>query len=145
MFRKWGLWPFRRTGDRRGPVRARHLQTGSRGEALAAKFLEQKGIRIAGRNVRVGRDEIDLIGWQGKTLVFAEVKTRASERFGRPAAAVDRAKRMRISRAAIRYIKKRKLRPDYIRFDIVEVCGEEPEIRHLANAFPLEGPFRIWW
>jgi putative endonuclease len=93
----------------------------------------------------VGYDELDLIGRQGDTLIFVEVKTRASEDFGRPAAAVNRAKRKKLSRAAIRFLKNHKLRPPYIRFDVVEVVGKKPEIRHIPNAFQLEGGYRIWW
>lgn len=122
-----------------------HLCTGRRGEAQAEKFLKKAGLKIIARNVHVGYDELDLIAQQGETLVFVEVKTRSSEAFGRPAAAVNRAKRKKLSRAAIHFLKKRKLRPPYIRFDIVEVIGEKPEIRHIQNAFQLEGGYRIWW
>jgi hypothetical protein len=41
------------------------------------------------------------------------------------------------------------LQPDYIRFDVIEVIGEpggnEPEIRHIENAFPLDSSYRLWW
>lgn len=124
---------------------AEHLKTGRRGEAQAEKFLKKAGLKIIARNVRVGYDELDLIATQGETLIFVEVKTRASEDFGRPVAAVNRAKRKKLSRAAMHFLKKRKLRPPYIRFDVVEVIGDKPEIRHIANAFQLEGGYRIWW
>ena len=124
---------------------APHLRTGRIGEAQAEKFLRKAGLKIIARNVRAGSDEIDLIARQGDILVFAEVKTRKNEDFGRPAAAVNRAKRKRLSRAAVRFLKQHKLRPPYIRFDVVEVIGDKPEIRHIQNAFQLEGGFRIWW
>lgn len=124
---------------------APHLRTGRIGEAQAEKFLKKAGFKIIARNVRVGSDEIDLVAQQNDTLIFAEVKTRKNEDFGRPAAAVNRAKRKKLSRAAMRFLKKRKLRPPYIRFDVVEVIGEKPEIRHIQNAFQLEGGFRIRW
>lgn len=128
---------------------AAHLRTGRCGEERAEHFLKKAGLKIFGRRVRVGRDELDLIAQEGDTLVFVEVKTRAGEDFGRPAAAVNRAKRRKLSRAAIRFLKKRKLRPPYIRFDVVEVIGTpddgNPEIRHIQNAFTLEGGYRIWW
>jgi len=124
---------------------ASHLRTGRIGEAQAERFLKQTGLKIVSRNVRVGYDEIDLIARQGDTLIFVEVKTRASEDFGRPAAAVNRAKRKKLSRAAIHFMKRHKLRPPYIRFDIVEVIGGKPEIRHIQNAFSLEGGYRIGW
>jgi putative endonuclease len=124
---------------------AEHLRTGRWGEEQAEKFLKKAGLKMVGRNVRVGYDEIDLIVRQGDTLIFVEVKTRASEDFGRPASAVNRAKRKKLSRAAIRFLKNHKLRPPYIRFDVVEVVGEKPEIRHIQNAFQMEGGYRIWW
>lgn len=124
---------------------APHLRAGRLGEGQAEHFLKKEGCRILARNVRVGRDELDLVVQQGPTLVFVEVKTRANERFGRPSAAVDRAKRRRISRAAVRFLKQQRLRPQFIRFDVVEVVGDPPEVRHLPNAFTLEGGYQIRW
>lgn len=129
-----------------GPGTNERMETGREGERLAALYLKQHGMKILGRNVRVGRDELDLIARDDRTLVFIEVKTRRDELFGRPASAVDRSKQHRISRAAIRYLQKKKLYPPYIRFDIVEVVGAAPqEIRHLRNAFTLQGGYRIGW
>lgn len=106
-------------------------------------------MRILGRNVRVGRrDELDLVAWDGDTLVFVEVKTRATEAFGSPVHAVDRAKRARISRAAVRYIRAHfpHRPPPYLRFDVVEVIGRsdgpQPVVRHLRSVFTLEGGYR---
>jgi len=130
---------------------APHLKLGRWGEKQAEAFLKKSGYRIVGRRVRVGRhDEMDLIARIGDdTMVFVEVKTRKTEKYGRPAAAVNREKRRKLSRAAVGFLKKRKLRPPYIRFDIVEVVGEPgggaPEIFHIENAFQLEGGYRIWW
>jgi putative endonuclease len=124
---------------------APHLKTGRIGEKQAETFLKKAGLKIIARNVHVGYDELDLIARQGDTLVFVEVKTRKNEDFGRPAAAVNRAKRKKLSRAAMHFLKKRKLRPPYIRFDVVEVIGDKPDIRHIQNAFQLEGGYRIWW
>ncbi len=136
--------PFRR---KRQP---HHLRQGEWGERQAERILRRKGYRLIGRRVRVGRrDEIDLIARDGDVLVFVEVKTRADERFGSPAAAVDRRKRRLLSRAAIRYINHLKRPPDFVRFDIVEVIGCEgaarPVIRHIPGAFTLEGHYRVRW
>jgi putative endonuclease len=135
---------------KRVPTRAEHLETGIWGEALAEKYLRDKGMKILGRRLRVGkRDELDLLARKGDTLVFIEVKTRRSETFGRPSAAVNKDKRFRISRAAMRYMKKLKKKPLYFRFDIVEVVGkpdqDAPIIRHLPNAFTLDKRFRVPW
>lgn len=140
---KWSLQWFSKE--------ASHLKTGRWGEKQAEKFLKKSGYRILGRRVRAGKhDEIDLIARLGSdTMVFVEVKTRKSDHYGRPAAAVNRDKRRKLSRAAVTFLQKRKLRPPYIRFDIIEVIGLRldgtPEIHHIENAFTLEGGYRIWW
>lgn len=125
---------------------AEHLKAGRWGEKQAESFLKKSGYKILGRRVRCGKhDEIDLIARSSDMLVFVEVKTRKNEVYGRPAAAVNRDKRKKLSRAAVAFLQKRKLRPPYIRFDIVEVVGSEPEIRHIENAFQMVGGYRIWW
>jgi Holliday junction resolvase-like predicted endonuclease len=57
-------------------------------------------------------------------LVFVEVKTRKNEDFGRPISSVNKAKRHRLSRAAVGYLKRQKPPPDYFRFEVIEVIGE---------------------
>ena len=84
-----------------------HLASGRWGEERAERFLRDKGWKILGRRVRVGRkDELDLIARADRVLVFVEVKTRQSESFGRPFAAVDQAKRRHLTRAAYRYLQR---------------------------------------
>ena len=100
---------------------ASHLQTGRRGERQALRFLRKLHYRVRGQRVRVGRhDELDIVAEHRGTLVFVEVKTRRDEKRGRPFAAVNTAKRKHLSRAAVTYLKTNKLRPDHIRFDVVE-------------------------
>ena len=127
---------------------ARHLESGAWGERTAEAFLVRKGYRILGRRVRVGRrDEVDLVAHDGQTLVFVEIKTRATESFGRPWFAVDRAKRHALSRAAVRYLKRMHNPRICFRFDVVEVVGSpgdaNPVVRHIENAFPLEKPYSL--
>jgi len=122
--------------------------TGAWGEAQAERALRQKGYSILGRRVHVGRrDELDLIARDGAVLVFVEVKTRKTEAFGRPGAAVNHAKRHYLSRAAVRYLKHLRQRPNAFRFDVVEVIGTlntpAPLIRHIENAFPLDRCYRV--
>ncbi|NQT92341.1 MAG: YraN family protein [Lentisphaerae bacterium] len=123
-------------------------ETGKWGEEEAEKHLRRSGYRIVGRRVRVGtRDEFDLVARDGKTLVFVEVKTRAGESFGRPAAAVNAKKRHVLSRAAVRYLKRLRDPAVPFRFDIVEVVGRRgdsaPKIRHIPNAFPLDSRYSL--
>ncbi len=138
----WQRW----FGDASPP----HLRTGLWGEAQAATHLRQNGYKVLGQRVRVGvRDEIDLIARQGETLVFVEVKTRASEEWGRPVSAVNRKKRDRLARAAMRYMSRLRTKPPYFRFDVIEVIGQEglppTDIRHLQNVFGLPKGYKVPW
>lgn len=131
------------SGDRQA-----HLDAGVWGEAVAERYLKTCGYRILGRRVRVGRrDEIDLVVRHGKVLVFVEVKTRASRRFGRPAEAVDTRKRQVLSRAAVRYIAGLRNPRVFFRFDVVEVVGRvgdpSPLVNHIENAFSLDRRYTL--
>lgn len=143
---------WRRLAPRWGRRRALppHLNVGVWGEAEAERALREKGYRILGRRVRVLRRlELDLVARDGDCLVFVEVKTRGSDAFGRPASAVDQAKRRRLSRAAMIYLRPLKPRPATFRFDVVEVIGTPEsgvgDLRHIVNAFPLAGGYRAPW
>ena len=120
-----------------------HLVSGQWGEAVAEKELRREGLTIVGRRVRVGRrDEVDIVAREGRVLVFVEVKTRRSERYGRPVSAVDRHKRQVLSRAAVRYIGRLRDPRVFFRFDVVEVIGtpgaSDVRVRHIRNAFGLD-------
>jgi putative endonuclease len=122
-----------------------HLRRGKLGERAAKKHLRQHGLKFLAANFRSPRGEIDLVFRDGDCLVFIEVKTRSSEEWGRPAAAVDRERRGRLTRVALDYLRLLKNPPVKTRFDIVEVLlldGSVREIRHLPNAFAMERPYR---
>lgn len=96
-------------------------------------------MRVVERGLRLPSGELDLIAFDGETLVFVEVKTRRSTSRGTPALAVDRKKQARMTRAAVHYLKSRKLMGRRARFDVVAIVwpdgGSEPKIEHLRNAF----------
>ena len=128
----------------RAPVPA-HLRAGTLGETAAKKFLQRAGLKFLTANFRSTRGEIDLIFRDGDCLVFTEVKTRSSEEWSRPAAAVDAKRRRRLSLCGLDYLQLLNNPQVKIRFDIVEVLlagGEVREIRHLPNTFPMAKPFR---
>jgi putative endonuclease len=78
-------------------------------------------------------------------LVFVEVKTRSSEEWTRPAAAVDAVRRRRLTRCGLDYLHLLKNPVVKVRFDIVEVLLQAStvhEIRHLPNSFAMERPYR---
>lgn len=122
-----------------------HLRHGLLGERAAKKFLTQQGLKFLAANFRSPRGEMDLIFRDADCLVFAEVKTRSSEEWTRPAAAVDAERRRRLSQCALDYLRLLKNPKVKIRFDIVEVLltdGAVHEIRHLPNTFTLSRPLR---
>jgi len=110
---------------------APHLDLGRRGEELAAAYLIQQGYRIVaanftlpvGRNMRgaVVNAEIDLVAYEGTTLCFVEVKTRASDWFAPPQVNVDLRKRRQIARAARAYRRMLGLEASAYRYDVVNV------------------------
>lgn len=100
-------------------------------------------MRVVERGLRLPSGELDLIAFDGETLVFVEVKTRRSTSRGTPALAVDRKKQARMTRAAMHYLKSRKLTGCRARFDVVAIVwpegGSEPSIEHFRNAFEAHG------
>jgi putative endonuclease len=128
-----------------GKAKPEHLRRGELGERAAKKFLQKLGLKFLAANFRSERGEIDLIFRDDDCLVFAEVKTRSSEDWTRPAAAVDARKRRLLSQTALDYLRLLKNPEVKIRFDIVEVllaAGAVREIRHLPNTFSLSKPYR---
>ena len=110
--------------------------------------LVREGYRILGRRVRPDRrDEIDIVARKDAALVFVEVKTRRSEDFGRPLAAVNAAKRKALNRAAVRYLRQIGFPKLYYRFDTIEVVGTPeaaaPVVRHVENAFPFDRRYML--
>lgn len=122
-----------------------HLRRGILGEHAAKKHLRELGLKFLTANFKSDRGEIDLIFRDGDCLVFVEVKTRSSEDWTRPAAAVDARKRQLLSQTALDYLNLLGNPPVKIRFDIVEVLlsdGKVREVRHLPKTFTLSAPYR---
>ena len=91
------------------------------GESLAAKHLKARGYRILAQNYRARRGEIDLIARDGEFIVFVEVKTRRSLKFGLPQAAVTLQKQRQISKVALAYLQSRNLMDAPCRFDVIAI------------------------
>ena len=128
-----------------GKAMPEHLRRGELGERAAKKHLQKAGLKFLAANFRSDRGEIDLVFRDGDCLAFVEVKTRSSEDWTRPAAAVNAERRRRLSGAALDYLRLLKNPQVKIRFDIVEVLladGEVREIRHLPNTFAMSKPYR---
>ena len=116
---------------------APHFGLGRRGEALALEHLERAGYRIVAANfsIPIGRNtrnvtvnaEIDLVAYDGPTLCFVEVKTRASDEFAPPQVNVDLRKQRQIARAARGYRRMLGLMNSPYRYDVVTVILSPPE------------------
>src|ERR1017187_2812138 len=128
-----------------GKAKPEHLRRGELGERAAKKFLQKLGLKFLAANFRSERGEIDLIFRDDDCLVFAEVKTRSSEDWTRPAAAGDARKRRVLSQTALdlrRLLKKPGVK---IRFEVVGVLPLDCAVRksgHLPNPVSLSKPYR---
>ena len=132
---------FRRT-TKETPVHQRH---GQLGEQAAKRFLLKAGLRFLVANYRTPHGEIDLVFKDRDCIAFVEVKTRTAGGWTRPAAAVNRGKKQRLSRSALHFMRYIGRPAVAIRFDIIEVLltsGRVIELRHLPDAFSLSEPYR---
>jgi putative endonuclease len=112
-------------------------QKGNLGEDLAAEFLKRHGLEVLARNVRCPLGEIDLVGRDGKTLVFVEVKSRFAAGYGAPQELVSRTKQRRLTRLARWYLKQHRLDNQPARFDVIAISWQDvnPEVNWIPNAF----------
>ncbi|MFN0088817.1 MAG: YraN family protein [Acidimicrobiales bacterium] len=93
---------------------------GRAGEAQAAAWYRGRGYDVIAQNWRRRDGEIDLIAARGSVVVFCEVKTRSSERFGSPAEGVQWRKQRRLRRLAAAWLSEHH-GAGRVRFDVAEV------------------------
>jgi putative endonuclease len=110
---------------------------GHHGEDLACRELERRGYAIVARRYRRRGGELDIIARDGRTMVFVEVKSRASHAFGAAAEAVTRLKRKRITDLALDYLMRNHLSHCPCRFDVVSIHFDSgsPVVDVFQNAF----------
>ena len=115
------------------------LELGKFGETLALKKIKRLGYKKIVRNYRCPLGEVDLIGWDGDTLVFIEIKTRKGRSTDYAKEAVTDRKKRQISKVALAYMKSNDYSDAKARFDVVAVCvgRGKPEIEVIKNAFEL--------
>ena len=112
---------------------------GDLAESLAARFLEQHGLKVLTRNFRCRGGEIDLICRNGKTLVFVEVRRRRSASFGGAGASITRSKQRRIILAGQHYLTANANTEWNCRFDCVLLDGRtEDHIEWIRDAFTAD-------
>ncbi len=116
---------------------AKHIKTGQAGEALAQAFLKRKGYRILETNWRFSKAEVDIIAMHEHTLVFVEVKTRSSDRYGQPEEFISNYKERLLADAASVYMEQIE-HEAAIRFDVIAIVyrsAADYHITHFEDAF----------
>jgi putative endonuclease len=101
---------------------------GASGEEAVAQWYGRQGYEVVARNWRCREGELDLVVRRQRTIVFCEVKTRTSDRFGVPAEAVTYEKRRRLRVLAATWLRESAARPREIRFDVASVLGGRVEV-----------------
>lgn len=118
------------------------IELGKEGEAIALKFLLDKGYKLIARNYLVSHwGEIDLVMQDSNYLVFVEVRTKRNTIYGTPLETVNHEKRRQIIKMARIYMTKEKVSPDtFCRFDVVGIIlprDGKPQIEYYKDAFIL--------
>ena len=123
----------------RGKIKKRlAYKLGKSGEDVAVEYLKKKRYKIVNKGFRFLRGEIDIIAYDGDTLVFIEVKTRKSPRFTLPEESVTPAKRKQLRRVAQGYLLLEHIQDVECRFDVLSLSYDELEgytVKHITDAF----------
>jgi putative endonuclease len=96
---------------------------GAFGEDKAARWYEAQGYEVLARNWRCREGELDLVVRRGRTVVFCEVKARASAAYGAPAEAITPAKQRRLRQLAVLWLRASGVHAPELRFDVACVLG----------------------
>ncbi|HHW61664.1 MAG TPA: YraN family protein [Syntrophomonadaceae bacterium] len=110
---------------------------GAKGEDLAVQFLQKQGYHILERNYRTRYGEIDIICTHQKNIVFVEVKSRRSFKYGHPEEAITSTKIAHIRKASLHYLSGNSSYYEEIRFDVISIdfSRQPPALHHLIAAF----------
>jgi putative endonuclease len=111
---------------------------GRRGEAIAARHLQSRGLSILDRSWRCPQGEIDLVARDGDELVFVEVKTRAGLGYGHPLESITAAKLARLRRLAAAWCEAHPGGHDHVRIDAIGVIAPADgsvQVEHLERVF----------
>lgn len=109
------------------------------GEELASKFLKEKGYKIIERNFRKGYGEIDIIATRDNTLVFIEVKTRATNLFGGAINAISYHKLQKLIKTCKLYKFTHKNLPELMRIDAILIDMEDKMVKNIQHVENISG------
>ena len=117
--------------------RRAHGNAGRSGEDRAHRHLRRLGYTVVARNWRPpqGGGEIDIVAWDGDSLVFVEVKYRSSGAFSAPERAVDPDKILALRRAARDYVRRAGAEEVQARFDLI--CITSDNLEYFRDAFAI--------
>lgn len=116
-----------------------NIALGKWGEEKASEFLQAKGYTLLERNCRTPYGEIDIIVKKGAEIIFVEVKTRSSKKFGYPEEAITEQKQTHMVESAMHFLQEHYPRsePDW-RIDVIAIRkmpgNQPPKISHFENA-----------
>ncbi len=115
---------------------ASHNDLGKQGEDAAVEFLQKAGHEILARNFRHSHAEIDVISRESGIIIFSEVKTRSTSRFGFPEEFVTKEKVRLMKEVAEEFLYQNRLETE-VRFDILSVIISEKgiNIKHIPDAY----------
>lgn len=116
---------------------------GDRGEEKAKLFLIKKGYRILDTNYRTPFGELDIVGIEGDTVAFIEVKTRRSSKYGSPLGAITYRKQNHLIKSALFYLGEKKYDFKNYRFDAVAIitADKSDNIEVFKNIFESDAKF----
>ena len=117
-------------------------ELGIRGEELAAAELTTRGYAILARRYRTRHGEIDIVAEERGTIVFVEVRARASGEFGTAAESVTDVKRRKVVAMAGEYLARHRVSNRPCRFDVVAIegaLGPAPVVTVYCAAFDATG------
>ena len=113
-------------------------QLGAIGEKYAVDYLKRKKYNILQLNFFCPYGEIDIIAKHKNSLVFIEVKTRKSTKFGKGLEAVNFSKQQKLRKIALYYLNKNAPTFSALRFDVIDILIQNDKvvkIEHIENAF----------
>lgn len=108
------------------------------GENLAVETLTARGYAVLERRYRTDHGEIDIIALDGETLVFVEVRAKATDECGTAAESVTGTKQRQVARMAAEYLARHQVTDRACRFDVVAIddaLSEQPKVTLYAGAF----------
>lgn len=115
---------------------ATHNELGKKGEDIAVEYLIEQGHLIIARNFRYYKSEVDIISRNANTIVFTEVKTRSTDKFGYPEEAVGLKKKQKLQEAMDYYLAENNIKEE-ARFDIISIVinSNNTALHHIEDAF----------